>query len=217
MEEQNNIFMSAEIGEITAALSAFQGKVSQPKLNKEVSVKTKIGTSYKFKYADLGECIKSASPTLQEFGLAVTQVICNGNLITILSHKSGQWFKSVLDLKMDKINGYQELGSAITYLKRYSFCAILGIVADADDDGNLADGNTATFNDGQSQYPQNNAQSFTKEQLKQSLADLKACKTITEYQDVWKKYSIEVPALCRQGTEFFMACIRKNKELNQVG
>lgn len=37
----------------------------------------------------------------------------------------------------------QSIGSAITYAKRYAFCAILGIVADDDEDANIASGNTA--------------------------------------------------------------------------
>ena len=46
MEENKitiNSFMSAEINEISAALSEFQGSLEQPKLEKEVKVKTKTG------------------------------------------------------------------------------------------------------------------------------------------------------------------------------
>ena len=38
--------------------------------------------------------------------------------------------------------GAQAIGSALTYAKRYAFCAILGIVADDAEDGNLSQGNT---------------------------------------------------------------------------
>ena len=153
MEESNitiptaQTFMSAEINEIAAALSALQGSIKQPKLNKEVEVKTKTGGKYKFKYADLSACAEAAAPALKENGLAVSQIICNWTLITLLTHKSGQWIKSELPISLSGNSvDYQALGSAITYIKRYSYCAILGIVADADDDANAACGTEATFN-----------------------------------------------------------------------
>lgn len=135
--------MSAEISEISAALSAFQGDIKQPKLSKEVKVKTKGGYEYKFKYADLSACVEAASPQLKAHGLAVTQIVSDGKLITLLTHKSGQWFRS--ELPIGQATDYQALGSAITYLKRYSYCAILGIVADTDDDANAACCNLAEF------------------------------------------------------------------------
>lgn len=135
--------MSAEISEISAALSAFQGDIKQPKLTKEVKVKTKTGGEYKFKYADLSACVEAASPMLKAHGLAVTQLVSNHTLHTLLTHKSGQWFRS--ELPIGQVADYQALGSAITYLKRYSYCAILGIVADTDDDANAACGNLAEF------------------------------------------------------------------------
>ena len=143
MEGQTTTFISAEINEISAALSAFQSELKQPELSKEVSVKTRTGSSYTFKYADLSTCVKAAVPTMSKHGLAVTQIISNGTLVTMLTHKSGQWFRS--EITIGQPSDYQALGSAITYLKRYTYCAILGIVADTDDDANAACGNQATF------------------------------------------------------------------------
>ncbi len=199
MEENNNIptCMSASIGQLTAALSSFQGEIKQPKLNKEVSVKTKTGGSYKFKYADLGECIKAAAPGLQKNGLAVAQLVDNGYLVTILSHKSGEWMKSVLALGYEKLDGFQSLGSAITYLKRYSYCAILGIVADDDDDANFAEGNSATIKE------RKPAAAFTGAQLKQAIADIVATDTKEGYMKVWNSWKEKCPALLENGTEFY--------------
>src|SRR5690625_7652561 len=42
-------------------------------------------------------------------------------------------------------NNIQSMGGLVTYMKRYSLSAILGISTEADDDGNVASGNTATF------------------------------------------------------------------------
>lgn len=140
-------FMSAEINEIATALSEFQGSIKQPKLTKEVKVATRQGGNYKFRYADLSACMEASRECLKANGLAVVQMIDNDRLITLLTHKSGQWFQSVISIRNANNLAYQDLGSAITYLKRYSFCAILGIVADDDDDANRACGNQAVFSE----------------------------------------------------------------------
>lgn len=202
-------YMSESINEISAALSAFQGSVEQPKLEKEVKVKTKTGGSYSFKYADLCACVKAATPALKANGLSVCQLISDGKLVTILSHKSGQWFKSELMLP-NQTTDYQTYGSAITYLKRYSYCAILGIVADTDDDANLACGNQAEFKERGQQQP---AATFTGAQLKDALEELGRCTTPDHITSVWKKWSTAVPALCAKGTEFYQAVSAKSHSI----
>lgn len=204
-------YMSESINEISAALSAFQGSVEQPKLEKEVKVKTKTGRDYSFKYADLCACVKAATPALKANGLSVCQLISDGKLVTILSHKSGQWFKSELMLP-NQTTDYQAYGSAITYLKRYSYCAILGIVADTDDDANLACGNQAEFKD-RGQHSQQPAAAFTGAQLKEALEELGRCTTPEHINALWGKWSATVPAICTKGTEFYKAVGEKSKAI----
>lgn len=211
MEVQPTTFMSGEINEIAAALSAFQGGLKQPELSKEVKVQTRTGGGYKFKYADLSACVKAAAPALKENGLAVTQLITNGQLVTLLTHTSGQWFRS--EIAIGNASDYQALGSAITYLKRYSYCAILGIVADSDDDGNAACGNAAEVTDRKRKTGTVAQVAFTGEQLQQALAELNAATTNDEYAAVWKKYKETIPSLCAKGTEFYNACVKKANEL----
>lgn len=214
MEETNPgcaSFMSVSIDQISAALSAFQGSVEQPKLEKEVKVKTKTGGSYSFKYADLCACVKAATSALKANGLSICQLVNDGKLVTILAHKSGQWFKS--ELLLPAPNGdFQSYGSAITYLKRYSYCAILGIVADTDDDVNLACGNQAEFKD-RGHQPQQPAATFTGAQLKEALEELGRCTTPEHISALWGKWSASVPALCTKGTEFYNAVGEKSKAI----
>ncbi len=216
--EENNItipkakrFMSEQINEIANALSAFQGSLKQPKLNKEVEVKTKTGGKYKFKYADLFACVEAAAPALKENGLAVSQIVCDWTLITLLTHTSGQWIKSELPISLNNGADYQALGSAITYIKRYTYCAILGIVADADDDANAACGNEATFK-GQSNASAN-ATAFTGAQLQQALSRLEQCNTKTEASALWNELSKSIPALCTKNSEFYKAVATKLQAL----
>lgn len=134
---------SEEIDKLAIALAKFQGSLEQPSLNSEVEVETKMGGKYKFKYADLSECKRAAKQPLAENELAVCQLIEDDYSIrTILLHSSGQWISSKVRMPSNTANA-QSIGSAITYAKRYAFCAILGIVADDDEDANIASGNTA--------------------------------------------------------------------------
>lgn len=132
---------SEQIDKLAAALAKFQGELEQPKMNCPVEVQTSKG-KYTFKYADFAECKAAARKPLADNELAVTQLIEEDySLLTMLVHSSGQWIASRVKMPVMQ-QGAQAVGSAITYAKRYSFCAILGIVADEDDDGNTADGNT---------------------------------------------------------------------------
>ncbi|MCF0219360.1 MAG: ERF family protein [Muribaculaceae bacterium] len=211
MEETNvtipkaQSFMSEQIDEIATALSAFQGTLKQPKLSKEVSVKTKTGGSYKFKYADLCACVDAAAPVLKENGLAVSQIICNWTLVTLLTHKSGQWIKSELPITLNNGADYQALGSAITYIKRYSYCAILGIVADTDDDANAACGNEAVM--------QERPTVSTSAQLSEALDQLECCNSREDATKLWNEWVRKCPAICAQNGEFYKAVAAKMPQL----
>ena len=148
---------SEQIDQLATALAKFQGELKQPKLNQSVSVQTRSGRSYSFKYADLNACKEAAQKPLAENGLAVTQLVeADYSLTTMLLHSSGQWLSSNVKMPITD-QGAQAVGSAITYAKRYAFCAILGIVADDDDDGNLSQGNSPQKENKPANKPQSTA------------------------------------------------------------
>ena len=96
----------------------------------------------KNKYADLGAIIKTARPVLAKHGLAFSQLaIGSGGDVgvkTILIHESGEFIEETITLPLADERGKssaQAAGSIITYLRRYSLSAILGIYADEDTDG----------------------------------------------------------------------------------
>lgn len=199
-----NSFMSAEINEISAALSAFQGEVEQPSLNKE-------NPYFKSRYVDLSGVLKAAQKTMAKHGLSVAQIIDGGDIITLLSHKSGQWFKSVCPIGSYK--NQQDRGSVITYTKRYAICAILGIAADTDDDGNSAtdaDKKNGGLQTSRTAKPVSQV-TFTGAQLNQAIGEMNAVGTEREFQEVWGKWARECPALCANGTDFYKAAAAKRQ------
>lgn len=119
---------------LAAALSAAQG---------EFNAVPKGGTNphFRSKFPELADAVKTAAPVLAKHGLAVTQPVdfddhLRHYLTTILMHASGQELRSRMLLKPVKEDP-QSLGSAITYARRYSYMAILGLAPD-DDDGQAA-------------------------------------------------------------------------------
>ena len=135
---------SESINELAAALVAFQSKIKPLNLDREVRVKTRTGGEYSFKYATLANCKDSTREELAKNGLSVSQVIGEGGSVTtILMHTSGQFIADSFAINPVEQNP-QAIGSAISYAKRYAFTAILGLVAEDDDDANIAEGNQFT-------------------------------------------------------------------------
>lgn len=127
---------SNELGELFAALSAAQGEFSDV-----LKDKTADAGKYKYAYADLADAINATKTALSKQGLTVTQLIRGGReaiaVTTILGHKSGQFIGDEWEIPASGLD-MQRLGGLITYARRYSYTAILGIAADTDDDGKQA-------------------------------------------------------------------------------
>jgi ERF superfamily len=129
---------SPTIGKLAAALA--RAKAAFRPIGKDGYVKTE---KYKFHYATLGEIIDATLPALTENGLVVVQAIVMPEgrpaLVTSLLHESGEWLEGCAPV-ITQATGPQAFGSAVTYQRRYSYSALLGIVADEDDDGAQAAG-----------------------------------------------------------------------------
>lgn len=130
---------SETVGELAKALAKAQGDIAPAAMDRD-------NPFFKSKYATLTSLWESARKAIAANGLAVTQtteLFDNGDmvLITTLMHASGEWVRGAYPIKA--VGGKpQELGSAMTYARRYAFGAILGLSSDDDDDGNAASGNS---------------------------------------------------------------------------
>ena len=141
MEEQREPMQSPDIGKLAEALALFQSEIPKIDLDAKVTVKTKAGSSYQFEYATLQNIMRKALPVLTKHGLSVSQTFDGSQLKTMLMHKSGQSINSTIPVDVST-GSMQEIGSRISYMRRYQLSPMLGIVAEADDDANIADGNT---------------------------------------------------------------------------
>jgi hypothetical protein len=124
---------SETLTKLAPALSKAQGEMKNPP-------KDSINPHFKSKYADLATVRDTVMPVLTRHGLSVLQLPCECDghpaLTTILLHDSGEWVETTIMLhgKTDP----QGIGSALTYMRRYTLQALAGVAADEDDDGNAA-------------------------------------------------------------------------------
>ena len=125
--------MSEQINELAAALSKAQAEFPEIKKNKKVNA-----GKYSYNYAELATIIKLINPILSKHDLSIVQPLCKEGIETILMHSSGQWIKSFHALPDPNRAKAQEFGSAITYARRYSYGAMVGVATEDDDDGRAA-------------------------------------------------------------------------------
>lgn len=128
---------SENINELVSALAKAQGEIMP-------AIKDSLNPHFKSKYADLNSVWSACREPLSKNGLAIVQTMGKDesgqiSLLTTLAHSSGQWIKSRMPIITNKMDP-QGIGSALTYYRRYSLSAIVGISTDEDDDGEKAMG-----------------------------------------------------------------------------
>jgi len=124
---------SPETNEISAALAKAQGVMNNPG-------KGAKNPHFKSNYADLSSGINAIREGLSANGIAVIQAPrLEGDVMmldTRLTHGSDQYFES--EWPICKLPAPpQQIGSALTYARRYALFAMVGIAGE-DDDGNAA-------------------------------------------------------------------------------
>jgi hypothetical protein len=124
---------SETINEIAGALAKAQAEIQNV-------VKDAKNPHFKSDYATLDAITDTVRPVFAKHGLAVVQMPSYADGIvtveTLLTHSSGQWIRGATAAPIAKADP-QGVGSACTYLRRYSLAAIAAL-AQTDDDGHAA-------------------------------------------------------------------------------
>lgn len=132
---------SEAIDKLIPAFIAFQAEM--PAVPKDAT-----NPHFKSKYATLSAITEAMRPHLSNHGLAVTQSLVYADgvqlIVTRIMHTSGQWMQDGGYALNPTKNDPQGMGSAVTYARRYTLGATLGIVTEDDDDGNAASAPKAT-------------------------------------------------------------------------
>lgn len=124
---------SQSIKELATALARAQGQTQE-------ATKESTNESFNSSYADLNSVWNACRKALSDNGLSLTQAPEKEGLVTILMHSSGEFIKTFItypDNKDEIQTPVQQLGSTITYLRRYVLASMVGIASKDDNDGQL--------------------------------------------------------------------------------
>lgn len=120
--------------DLAAAMAKAQAEI-------KTALKDSKNPHFKSSYADLTSVWDACRAALTKNGISVIQIPnFEGDevwLETMLLHASGDSIKGRYPLRPQQQTP-QGYGSALTYARRYSLAAMVGVVADEDDDGNAA-------------------------------------------------------------------------------
>ena len=124
---------STSISAIAKALAAVSADLRNPAMDA-------TNPGFKSKFISLVGLIDSLRAPLHAHGIVVLQPVSSPvagrvRVTTTLLHSSGEWMSSTADLASGATA--QSFGTAVSYLRRYTLQAMLGVSgdADADDDG----------------------------------------------------------------------------------
>lgn len=121
---------------LTSAVAAVQADLPSVGKDKTAIVKGDK-TNYKYTYADLAAVSAAILPLLSKHGLAwitLPTLDDSGKFVLRyeLRHVSGE--EAVGSYPLPTSGRPQEMGSAITYARRYALCAVTGVAPEDDDD-----------------------------------------------------------------------------------
>lgn len=131
--------MTTDHPSLAAALAAFQANLPHIGKDNRATVRSDKG-SYTYTYANLADVSAKVLPLLADHGLSFSAkptVDESGRFVLhyLLRHTSGETDSGLYPLA----NGTpQQVGSAITYARRYALLAVTGVAPDTDDDDGAA-------------------------------------------------------------------------------
>lgn len=193
---------SEQINEIAKALAAAQAEL-------EPAAKNAQNPHLHNRYADLSAVYDAIRKVLPKHGLAVTQVMLprddgKAHVRTTLLHESGQWIAGECVMPCDKQGGIQGMGSAITYARRYSLSAIVGVVSEVDDDAEGATNRKAVAQRQREQARAANPDPMSEGQSKALMAYLS------------RRHVDDRQAYCQELSSFFRRPIKSSRELTRA-
>lgn len=173
---------------------------------------------FKSKYVPLPNVLKAVKPILNDNGFLLTQrPLINENGIDLIRteiiHESGKFIFCEAPLKMEEKdkNNPQKYGSAVTYMRRYSLTALLGLEED-DDDGNIA----SKLANAADQEMKETFKKKNQEQFKKIKGDLESCGSIEELQATWENNLKGINSLKKYESQLFGFLLETKDKMKEL-
>jgi hypothetical protein len=131
-----SVTYSEQCAELFGALARAQGMMGR-------AFRDANNPAFRTKYTSLASVLEAILPAFNSAGLCVLQhpVLSEDvvHMTTLITHESGQWMRSLCSMPVAGKKDAHAVGSAISYLRRYTLASICGVIQ-SDDDGNDAAG-----------------------------------------------------------------------------
>ena len=192
---------SLSIAKLSEALAAAQGEIEGAKKDSE-------NPHFKSSYADLAAVWEACRKALAKYKIAVMQVpVTRADGVWLITQLAcgGEWMRGAFKINPVRADAHG-IGSVITYMRRYSLAAMVGVAPeDEDDDGNAAvgkDGHGGSFRKQASQQQANGQQAKTQ-----------AASKLSPELIEWEQSALETIQHCRSsGDEAFLEQWRDDNE-----
>ena len=189
------------------SITALAKAIALSQLHVENALKSSTNPHFKSKYADLAEILNTVRPVFSANSIAIVQTPTFesgvASVETMLCHESGEFISSVCSSPVSKQDA-QGIGSAITYLRRYSLAAMCGIAQEDDD------GQNAVAQPQQRQAQPERKLSSTEREM--GVKDMRAAVDENALKQVWADYHAMAKNIGdRESVEFFTDCAKECK------
>lgn len=122
------------------ALADVQDAMPEIPKNQRAQIKTRSGSNYGYTYAGLEDITRTIRPVLREHGLSYSWDVQDGDdvlhVVCIVRHVAGHEERATFPVPVDTkaaMSAAQKNGAALTYGRRQSLIAVLGLTTTDDD------------------------------------------------------------------------------------
>ena len=132
-----------KLGELAKSLIAAKAEMAPLIAAQTANVKMKTGGTYSYSFAELADVYRVSEAALGKHGIAIFQNVwtstetSTATVETMLYHAASDQSFTGGHIEMRAAGTPQDMGSAITYARRYSLVSTVGL-ATQDDDGSAA-------------------------------------------------------------------------------
>lgn len=176
---------SAETDKIDAILAKAQAEIENP-------TKDAVNPHFRSKYATLDAGLNIVRSVLSKHGISITQPTRVEDGVLMLDTRlayQGQWIASEYPVCPFPVK-QQEMGSALTYSRRYSLFSLVGIAGEEDDDGNAANA-TPTLAPKRSAKPVPVKETFPVDASKQATDVILQSLTMASTAEELRKFAVD--------------------------
>ena len=135
LKHSDNFWESTDTKDLDGSMVKFNSEFTAIHTDETIAVPGRPAR----KFASLDATMKTIRPILAKHGLYIMQPITGDTITTIIKHSSGQFRAFMMPMVAWQGQGttaIQNLGGAITYMRRYALGAALALAIEEDDDAN---------------------------------------------------------------------------------